>query len=917
MGMILRSFSDGLRPGFTLILALCAPVFAQVSRRELFDSGAADGDQLGSAVTATALYTLAGAPGDDTLAGADAGSVTVFHASTGRIYRKIVAPSGAAGDAFGTAVAASGDYLVVGAPKRDGSLGADSGMAYIFRISTGALIRRLEGDGEEGELFGASVAIWGNHIVVGAPDADEAGGAADAGKAWLFNLENSALKTPLQTVVAIDAGSSFGKSVAVDNNLIAVGAPNETRAGLPQTGSVYLFTVHPVTGAPSEAAKVFPFDAEANDGYGWALALHGNTMVVGSPFRTVSAASNAGRVLLHENVAREIAGLGVTSSAVFSGSSADGFNGFSVAISSSLGTTGLPWIDSFGTDHGSMLFFANNPLQPISEMYGGFLTYAPDLHDNQLYGWSTAAYGNRLVIGAPGDGTNGIPSAGLAYQAEPLRPGLSIKTAYPTQRLENSAPGTGGATYASFSETVVGTDRLFVLSSLSGPGVTTANGMAIFCSSVEDTARMMRKGSIVAPGLTLKSVSGLLPGHVSTGVQGMAVLSGTGVTSANDLAVFQHDGTTFTTLLREGAPLGPSTLSRFLQVRSCNGWDAAAIVGLRLSGGVTAASDSVLHAAGTTYQEGTDSSSVGPAYGQFSRFSMTDRLIYPCALQSASTADNALLESRALGGAATKIARKGEPAPAAGGTSFLTPFQTFLGEVTNLAGGYAFRATMASSSSPSVTVANNEGLWANNGPGGAQQLCVRKGASHPQIPGVTFKRFLQFGIDSSSEPRLIFLAQLQGTGVTSGNDLSLWLFADNTLTQLLREGEFAPGNARGRIGMIQRIDIHPETKTYAVLCSLTSERGGISSWDNQTLLTGYFGLTTGTAPTSGSPVLSKGQRFLRSGTDLVQSISFLTPSDPTGALACGLAQTIDANRIACQVQFSRGDKEIIQLHCNP
>ena len=233
----------------------------------------------------------------------------------------------------------------------------------------------------------------------------------------------------------------------------------------------------------------------------------------------------------------------------------------------------------------------------------------------------------------------------------------------------------------------------------------------------------------------------------------------------------------------------------------------------------------------------------------------------------------------------------------------------------NTAGGYAFRATMAVAP-PSVTVADNEGLWANNAAGGALQLCVRKGDSHPSLPLVKFKRFLQFGIDSSVQLRLLFLAQLQGPGVNASNDLSLWLHTGFTLTQLLREGDYAPGNARGKIGTIQRLDLDPVTRTYTVLCGLTAESGGIDATSNQTLLTGYFG-TTGAAHTPGFPILSKGQRFSRVGPDRVQSITFLTPVDPTGALAAGMGQVFDGNRVLCQVQFSKTDKEMIQLFCNP
>lgn len=903
-----------------LTLIAVVPGFAQIGRREFFDPGAAIGDGLGQSVTATALYTIAGAPGDDTPTGVpDAGSVSVFHAANGRLFRKIIAPDGAAGDAFGSAVAASGDYLVVGAPRKESLLGPNAGAAYLFRLSTGALIRRL-GSGDVDSLFGSAVAVWGNHIVVSAPTADTPG-APDSGRAWLYALDNPVAVNELVPSSGFGTGATFGKAVAVDNHIIAVGAPNHTEGLLSQTGAVFLFTVHPVTGVPSAAPKVILFDATSGDGFGWSLALHGNTMAVGAPFRTnLPGAPNGGRVHLHANLAREIAGVGSTASPVLAGYSSNLFYGSSMGLGSAVGLTGAPLVDFFDPpNNGTVLLFGNAPATPSADSFdAGFFTYAPDLAPGQRYGTSAAVYGNRLVVGAPGDGTNGIASAGAVFQAGPLRSALSAETYTQSQRLGMAAPGTAGATHASFIEAIAGNGH-FVLSSLEGPGVTAANGKAIFDSSQLEVNRRLRTGTSVPPGVTLKNLYGLLPGKVPTGVQGMAVLAGTGVTTANDLALFQTDGSSHTLLLREGGSIGTGTLGRFLQVRASLGFDAAATLALRPGGAVTAARDSALSVNLSVVQEGIDSSSEAVSYGQFSRVAMAgNRIIYPCALQAAPAGD-AMLETRIGGGGPLKIARKGEPAPGPGALGTLTSFQSFLGEAINGAGGYAFRATIALASSPVVTVANNEGLWANNGPAGVQQLCVRKGDPHPGLPGVSFKRFLQFGVDSSSEPRLIFLAQLQGTGVTANNDLGLWLFFEGTLTPLLREGDYAPGNERGRIGVIQRLDIDPATRTYGVLCSLVPEAGGIGAGDNQALLAGYFGPLGpgGTALSPAAHVLGKSQRFLRQGADRVQSIGFLSATDPTGALACGLGQSFGPNRIVCQVQFSKTDKEVISVYCTP
>lgn len=70
----------------------------------------------------------------DSHAGESAGSTFVF--APGRRHvdsaGQLTAPDAADNDFFGSAVAVSGDAIVVGAPGQDTSRGADAGCAYWF-----------------------------------------------------------------------------------------------------------------------------------------------------------------------------------------------------------------------------------------------------------------------------------------------------------------------------------------------------------------------------------------------------------------------------------------------------------------------------------------------------------------------------------------------------------------------------------------------------------------------------------------------------------------------------------------------------------------------------------------------------------------------------------------------------------------
>lgn len=84
------------------------------------------------------------------------------------------AAEGAVGDHFGSAVAVSGDYALVGA-SGDDEIGEDSGAAYVFRYDGGTWFEEaklLASEGQARDSFGAAVALSGDYAVVGAPGDD-------------------------------------------------------------------------------------------------------------------------------------------------------------------------------------------------------------------------------------------------------------------------------------------------------------------------------------------------------------------------------------------------------------------------------------------------------------------------------------------------------------------------------------------------------------------------------------------------------------------------------------------------------------------------------------------------------------------------------------------------------------------------
>ncbi|MBK7148921.1 MAG: FG-GAP repeat protein [Bacteroidetes bacterium] len=131
---------------------------------------------------------------------ANAGSAYIFTQSAGvwAQQQKIVAADRAGNDNFGYSVAMSGNYAIVGAYLEDeNASGRCHGYAAGSAIS---LTRRQHGaqqqkivatDRAAGDWFGTSVAISGDYAIVGAQYEDEnaSGGAtaSNAGSAYIFN----------------------------------------------------------------------------------------------------------------------------------------------------------------------------------------------------------------------------------------------------------------------------------------------------------------------------------------------------------------------------------------------------------------------------------------------------------------------------------------------------------------------------------------------------------------------------------------------------------------------------------------------------------------------------------------------------------------------------------------------------------
>lgn len=321
-------------------------------------------------------------------AGADAGATPDCESIVGvdcetfaEAYVKAEFPS--PDENFGAVVDLTSDTLVVAA--RDS--------VYVFALEAEGWRQqaRLRGVG-----FGSDVAIQGDTLVVGGSR------ASDGGAAYVYERNGGewSLAAELRASNA-DPMDSFGWSVALDGDILAVGAPEES-AGTggpmdntePGAGAVYVFARR--DGAWAETDYVKASDAEYGDEFGYSLALQGSQLFVGAPGRD-GARQLAGSLYVFE--LRE--GSWLEATRVDAPSDDAPSDEFGYRFGAAIAVDG-DWLAAGGTDGGVII------LRRRDGDWAQEARLEPDLSRDFLYfGWALALDGDLLVVGAPLDARSG------------------------------------------------------------------------------------------------------------------------------------------------------------------------------------------------------------------------------------------------------------------------------------------------------------------------------------------------------------------------------------------------------------------------------------------------------------------------------------------------------------------------------
>lgn len=262
------------------------------------------GDQFGYSAAISGNTVVVGAHRDDIFDAdnnlmKDAGSVYVYNydgSAWDKKAQQLNARNAQGGERFGSSVAIDGDTIVVGAIY-GGEGDPSTGSAYVFKHNGSDWVEEAEllaDDLGEGDKFGYSVAIEGDAIIVGAPY--HPAGENNSGAAYVFRFNAGTwIQEAKLTGSRLSADARFGNSVSLSGNTAVVGAfKNDVSDvdNMEEAGSAYVFRFDGSSWTPEEAmlipssdfddSCVDTVDTAAGDEFGYAVAISGDTVVVGA-----------------------------------------------------------------------------------------------------------------------------------------------------------------------------------------------------------------------------------------------------------------------------------------------------------------------------------------------------------------------------------------------------------------------------------------------------------------------------------------------------------------------------------------------------------------------------------------------------------------------------------------------------------
>ncbi len=364
-------------------------------------------------------------------------------------YQPVTDSTGAASDYFGTSVAISGNYAIVGADRDDVGANADQGSASIYQWngSSWVLMQKItDATGAASDRFGISVSISGNYAIIGA-DSDDVGANSSQGSASIYQWNGSSWVLMQKITDATGAASDFfGTSVAISSNYAIVGADNDDVGANANQGSASIYQWNGSSWVLMQ--KITDANGEAGDFFGWSVSISGSYAIIGAPWDDVGTNSSQGSASIYARFANNwILQEKITDA---NGEATDNF-GVSVSISGSYAIIGAESDDvGANANQGSASIYKRNGtswdlMKKITDATGAA---------GYEFGNSVSISEDYAIVGAMlGRGVNGIQGTANIY----LRVGLGWQL---LQKVVD--PGSLGSDFFGTSAAIEGNTKRFV-----------------------------------------------------------------------------------------------------------------------------------------------------------------------------------------------------------------------------------------------------------------------------------------------------------------------------------------------------------------------------------------------------------------------------------------------------------------------
>ncbi len=370
-------------------------------------------DNFGYSVDMSDDYLVVGAPNEDgasSATDADRGAVYVYKRTGSSTYGSGVklTPTGSAdSDIFGTSVSISGDFIIVGAVET-GAIGSQIGKAYVFRRtavnSWTQEAKLLASDPLAGDQFGNSVSISGNYAIVGAFGKNSGEGAV-----YFFHRDSSGTwSSGVKKTSGSSSSYKFGRSVAIDGDYAVVGEYQDPGSGSEQ-GTAYVY--HRTGTNTWDSGVELTYGSKADyDWFGHSVSISGDYAIVGAPGNVTGTNSNGYAVVYHRTATTTWDG-GTRIDP--GGGGADDQIGFSVDIYGDRLLIGAPGVDGSTTDEGEAYMYTLNVTWVLDQSLS-----ASDPESGDQFGFAVGVSSYGGAICAPyEDGGLGDPkpNSGTCY----------------------------------------------------------------------------------------------------------------------------------------------------------------------------------------------------------------------------------------------------------------------------------------------------------------------------------------------------------------------------------------------------------------------------------------------------------------------------------------------------------------------